>query len=255
VKKILAVIGSPNDEKSNTATLARDFLDAVRQFCPEEMEYEVISLGKRKIEYCRGCCACMLTGTCVYKEDALQEITRKIMESDMLIIGSPVYELQVSAQIKAFFDRTFMWIHLIGLMGKPAVTAVTTGGDSVWLTEKYLSSAMSMMGCIMVGHIWGKGSLPGVFPDRERCRAKYKKVARKVADLLCERRKVKPKIFNRLCFFLMKIHTRRVLESKTLNDKYKEYEHKHWQKKGWFNLSYKKALEKERANNLRTIAI
>ncbi len=134
MKKITAVIGSPNDATSNTATMTRDFLETVKHFNPD-VEYEVISLGTRPIEYCRGCWACMLKGACVHRRDALPEIMEKIRACDLLIIGSPVYEMQVSAQIKAFFDRTWMWIHCLGLLGKPAMTAVTTGGDSPWLTK------------------------------------------------------------------------------------------------------------------------
>ena len=224
MKKILAVIGSPNDEKSNTATMTRDFLETVRQF-NSDLEYEVISLGKQKIEPCHGCWSCMKTGSCVFKNDALSEIRQKIMKCDLLIIGSPVYEMFISAQTKTFLDRTFMWIHLIGLMGKPALTAITTGGDSVWLTEKYLSIIINMMGCIMVGHLRGVGKHPGFFPDREHCKEKYRSLAKKTADILSGIKKARPGIINRICFLFMKYHTRHL--AKNVDPKYTAYEYQY----------------------------
>jgi multimeric flavodoxin WrbA len=237
MKKILAVIGSPNNEKSNTATMTRDFLEMVKQFHPD-IEYEVLSLGDKIIQPCHGCQACMKTGRCVYKNDALPEIMQKMQESDFLILGSPVYENLISAQLKALFDRTFMWIHLVGLMGKPALTAITYEADGLWLTEKYLSSIMTMMGCIMVGHLRGIGKQPGCFPDREHCKAKYKTLAKKVAEILSGNHKVRPTILNHICFFMMKKHN------------HTAYEYQYWLDKGWFKLSFKKALQKEHAHHL-----
>lgn len=233
MKKIVAVIGSPNNEKSNTVTMVKDFLEAVRQFDPD-MEYEVISLGDTLIQPCRGCWACMKTGCCVHKNDALPEIRKKIQESDFLILGSPVYENMISAQTKMLFDRTFMWIHLIGLMGKPAITAVTYEADGRWLTEQYLTAVMSMMGCIIVGHLSGIGREPGCFPGREQSKAKYKALARRVAEMLRGSRTMRPSILNRICFWMMKKHH------------HTDFEHQYWSDKGWFRLSYSKALQKER---------
>lgn len=244
MKKILAVIGSPNNEKSNTATMVRDFLEMVVQY-NNHIEYEVISLGDKKINHCNGCWACLKTGYCVHKNDALPEIRQKILDCDLLIVGSPVYEQMISAQTKALFDRTFMWIHLVGLMGKPTITAITTGSDGIWLTEKYLSSLLGMMGCIMVGHMRGIGKQPGFFPDREHCKAKYRPLAKKVAAILSGDYKVNPTLFNIFCFTFMKHHTRRMGNDKN-SDAYAQFEYQHWLNKKWFQLSFKKAMLKEK---------
>lgn len=244
MKKIFAVIGSPNNEKSNTATMVRDFLEMVKQY-NSEVEYEVVSLGEQKLNYCSGCWACMKIGYCVFKNDALPEIRRKILECDLLIVGSPVYEQQISAQMKTLFDRTFMWIHLIGLMGKPTLTAITTGNDGIWLTEKYLRSLLTMMGCIIVGHLRGIGKQPGFFPDRERCKLKYGSQAQKVADILSGKNKVKPSLFNIVCFSFMKHHNRRIGKDKN-SEAYSQFEYQYWLNKKWFQISYKKALKNEK---------
>ena len=128
MKKILALIGSPNNAKSNTATMTRDFLESVTTISPD-VEWEPISLGENRVDFCHGCWACMRTGQCIRRDDSLAELRQKVLEADLLIFGTPVYEQHISAQMKAFFDRTFMWIHLVGLLGKPALTAITTGDE------------------------------------------------------------------------------------------------------------------------------
>jgi 2'-5' RNA ligase len=79
----------------------------------------------------------------------------------------------------------------------------------MWLTEKYLSGIMTMMGCIMVGHLRGIGKQPGCFPDGDHCKTKYRAFAQKAAEILNGKRKVKPNILNRICFLMMKHQCRR----------------------------------------------
>jgi len=245
--KILAVIGSPNDDKSNTATMVRDFLETVGRIDPA-IECEVVSLGNRKVEPCHGCWSCMKTGSCVFGNDALPEIARKMLECDFLIIGSPVYEQQISAQTKALFDRTFMWIHLIRVMGKPAMTAITASADGIWLAEKYLGMMMTMMGCVVLGHLRGFGRQPGVFPDRERCRGKYEKLARRVVAIISGERRLRPRMVNRLCYLFMRHHVHRSIPERGTESSYQAFELQYWKGKNWFHLSYEKALRQECAS-------
>lgn len=250
MKKIIAIIGSPNNEKSNTVTMTRDFLDMVKQY-NKNVEYEIISLGDMRVEPCHGCWACMKVGQCVYKNDDLQKITQKILESDLLVIGSPVYVNQISAQTKTLIDRTFMWVHLSRLIGKPVVTALTTGNDGLRMTEVYLSAVTTMMGGIVIGHLRGIGQQPGVFPGRSESMEKNRKIAKKTARILSGESKLKPTIFNSLCFFMMRQHNKRSFKRRKQNDSdYKAFEHQYWIDKGWNHLSYKKALERERATQL-----
>ena len=84
MKKILAIVGSPNDKKSNTITMIYDLLETVRQNNPD-VEYEIISLGKYKIDYCHGCWAYMTTGCCMYKNDAFPLIRQKIKQCNLFM--------------------------------------------------------------------------------------------------------------------------------------------------------------------------
>ncbi len=246
-KRILAIVGSPNDARSNTIAMTRDFLEMVKS-CNGAVEYEILSLGDHRVEPCHGCWACMKKGACIRKTDALPELMQKMRESDLLIVGSPVYEQHVSAQTKALFDRTFMWIHLVGLLGKPALTAVTAGSDGIRPTQRYLSQVMTMMGCIMVGHLRAFAQQPGCFPNRELYRDRHRKLARRVARMLSGAAPVRPRFINYVFFVFMKFHTRRAHARDTQGSAYGDFEHQYWIDKGWFRMSYKRALEIEKAH-------
>jgi multimeric flavodoxin WrbA len=245
-KRVFAIIGSPNDAKSNTISMTLDFLEMVKQY-NSSVDYEIFSLGSHPVEPCHGCLACMKRGSCVRRSDELHEIMRRMRECDLLIVGSPVYERHISAQMKALFDRTFMWIHLIGLLGKPVLTAVTAGSDGINPTRRYLSNMLTMMGGIAVGSLSAFAQQPGCFPNREYYREKHRRLAQKTARILSGANKVRPRLINRLFFEFMKFHTRRLYKKdKRLGSSYADFEYQTWVDKGWFHISYRKALENER---------
>jgi multimeric flavodoxin WrbA len=237
MKKILAIIGSPNGEKSNTRAMTLDFLDMVKEYSPN-VEYEILMLGETNLHFCKGCWGCTKTGECVIKDD-FQEIQQKILEADLFILGSPVYVHQISAQTKVLFDRIYVWIHIVKLIGKPAITAVTTAATGRRRAEKYLDDMLTYMGAIIIGHLRGIADLPGHFPQREKYKEKHRKLAKKVADILEGRKQLKPRLKNTWGFYGMKWKAK---YAKNL-----PYEHKYWQEKGWLQLSYKQALKRELA--------
>jgi multimeric flavodoxin WrbA len=237
LKKVLAIIGSPNGEKSNTRAMTVDFLDMVRQHY-RDVEYEIIMLGEKNLEYCRGCWSCTRTGSCVIQDD-LQEIQNKMKGGDLLIMGSPVYVLQVSGQMKVLFDRTYIWLHTLRLIGKPAITAVTTAYTGLRAAERYLRNMTSCMGAIVFGSLRGRATLPGKFPQRERSKRRHQGLAQKAADILQGKIKVRPKLRNSWYYWGMKCKAKYGKEDLP-------YEYKYWNEKGWLDLSLRQALKKER---------
>lgn len=240
MKKILALIGSPNGKKSNTRAMTLDFLEMVKEYCPD-IEYEILLLSEKHLQFCKGCWGCTKTGRCVIQDD-LQEIQQKMLESDLLIIGSPVYVHQISAQTKVLFDRIYVWLHIVKLIGKPAITTITTAATGLRPTEKYLDDMMTCMGTIIIGHLRGIADTPGHFPQREQCKEKHRALAKKAAGILEGKKKLKPRLKNAWFFYGMKQKAKYARETLT-------YEHKYWKEKGWLQLSYKQALQREFAQN------
>lgn len=98
--KLLGIIGSPR-KGGNTEILMKEALKASEQ---EDAETEMIRLVDFSLKPCDGCRTCFETKKCVIKDD-VEKIFEKMAEADGIIIGSPVYFYNVTAQTKTFIDR------------------------------------------------------------------------------------------------------------------------------------------------------
>lgn len=99
--KIIGIIGSPRSG-GNTETYVKK---ALKSAADSGADTDIIHLGKVKIKPCNACDICKFTGECPIDDD-MPEISEKVKEADGLIIGSPVYFGNVTAQTKLFMDRS-----------------------------------------------------------------------------------------------------------------------------------------------------
>ncbi|MCX7710275.1 MAG: flavodoxin family protein [Clostridia bacterium] len=231
MKKITAVIGSPRGEKSTTAAMVTNFLELVKEY-NQEVEYELILLDGSNMAYCKGCMACTKVGECVVK-DGLQQVQAKLKESDLVILGSPVYVDHVSAQFKTFADRTFIWLHTLRLFGKPSLCAITTAGSGLKPARKFIHLIQYLLGTIPVGTLEAVEYFDRDYATMDFCRKKYSGLAQKVAKILKEEIKLKPKFMNQFYFWAMKSKAKYGAE-------WLPYENKFWKDSGWGKLSYSK---------------
>lgn len=100
--KVVAIVGSPH-VNGNTAYLADE---ALKEISAKGIETEKISLAEHNVAPCMGHNDCGSFKACKIKDDA-PEIIRKFNEADAVILASPVYFYDVTAQMKAFIDRNF----------------------------------------------------------------------------------------------------------------------------------------------------
>lgn len=101
--KILFVNGSPTKKKGMT-DIAVDLL--VKGAEEAGARTEKIYLAEKKINYCTGCFSCWIKtpGKCIFNDD-MPELLEKIKESDILLLGTPLYVDGMTAQTKTFVDR------------------------------------------------------------------------------------------------------------------------------------------------------
>ncbi|MDD5465158.1 MAG: flavodoxin family protein [Candidatus Omnitrophica bacterium] len=118
--KIVGLSGSPRKD-GNTEILVKEALKAAKS---RGAETEFVSLAGKEIQPCQACYTCRLEeskGECAIEDD-LAEIFEKFKEADGIIIGSPVYFLTVTAQLKALFDRSLVLRYGKGkVKGKPGI--------------------------------------------------------------------------------------------------------------------------------------
>jgi multimeric flavodoxin WrbA len=105
--KILGIIASPR-KKGNTAWTVNKILEGAKEQGAETRSWY---FSGHDIEPCRGCLCChdgKDTG-CIIDDD-MQELYDAIDKADAIVLGSPVYMGQMSAQAKIITDRLFAQI-------------------------------------------------------------------------------------------------------------------------------------------------
>lgn len=102
MKKILILSGSPR-KRGNSDTLCDQFM-AGAQAAGHTVEKVFVSA--QKIAPCTGCYACR-NGACVFQDDA-PAIVQKMLEADVIVLGTAVYFYSMTAQLKAIIDRSVM---------------------------------------------------------------------------------------------------------------------------------------------------
>ena len=105
-----------------------------------------------------GCETCNETGLCDIEGDDMELLLSEFENCDALIIGSPAYYRNVTAQLKALFDRSFVFKNRKLLAGKLggaiAVGRGEGGGQSLVLSiihNYYLSSGALCVPCEING--------------------------------------------------------------------------------------------------------
>lgn len=128
--KVLAINSSARKD-GNTAILINTMFEELSK---EGIETEMIQLSGKIIEPCKACFSCGGQKNCIHKNDAFQEIFKKMLQADGVILGSPVYTANISSNMQAFLERASvvtdmnrsenMFQHKVGA----AVTAARRGG-------------------------------------------------------------------------------------------------------------------------------
>ena len=99
--KVLAINSSARKD-GNTALLIHTVFEELKK---EGIETEMVQLAGKVIEPCKACWACGGKKNCVHKKDMFQEIYEKMVQADGILLGSPVYTANISANMQAFLER------------------------------------------------------------------------------------------------------------------------------------------------------
>jgi len=99
--KVLGIAASPR-EGSNSTFLLREALKAAEK---EGAKTELILLKDKRIERCDGSWSCAETGKCDIEDD-MQDIYKKLEETDGIVVASPTHFGSVSSLYQTFIERT-----------------------------------------------------------------------------------------------------------------------------------------------------
>ena len=99
--KVLAINGSARKNGNTDILISRIF----KKLNAADIETETVQLAGNIIEPCKACFACGGKENCVHRKDRFTEIFEKVKQADGIILGSPVYSANVSANMQAFLER------------------------------------------------------------------------------------------------------------------------------------------------------
>jgi multimeric flavodoxin WrbA len=166
--KVVAFNGSPRKDGNTTILINHVF----RELKKEGVETELVQLSGREIHGCIACYKCFENKDrrCAVKTDIANECIEKMIEADGIILGSPVYFTDVTAEMKALIDRAGFVSSANGGMYKNKVGAVVvavrrSGATHTLDTMSHFFLATQM---IIIGRAIGVGREKGeVEKDKE----------------------------------------------------------------------------------------
>lgn len=217
--KILLISSSPRKEKSQTFLLAKEVLRGAAN--NKDVEPETIHLCDLKIEFCRHLEACRKKIlSCPIKDD-IQMILKKMLEAEGIIFASPNYINQVTASMKAFFDRASHIIHCRRLLGKYIAAVVLSGSGQEKDVLGYIEYYAHTCAAQYSGGVSSRAPI-----SKEKMEEAFKLGTKLISDIK-EKRKFaeQMKIIEE-----SKEHFKKIIEIRK-NDWIEEYQY--WQDKGW----------------------
>ena len=112
MKKVIIIDGGPR-KTMNTASVLQKIAEGIAS-AGEGIEVKTVRLYGLDYKGCMSCMACKVKGkvshVCKFR-DALTPVLEDIADADGLVLGSPNYFSEVTAQMRAFLERlVFPWL-------------------------------------------------------------------------------------------------------------------------------------------------
>jgi len=155
--KIIGINSSPRGKDSQTLQLVENVLKGAEL---AGATIELVDVCKLDIKYCIACGVCYQNGKCIYDDD-FEALFTKLLESDGIVLGSPVYIYQVTAQLKTLMDRMSDAIHCQKLAGKYGCSVSTAGGSGLDEVNGFMNNFLGTCGALTIGSV---GAIAGHDP-------------------------------------------------------------------------------------------
>lgn len=145
--KIIGISGSPR--KGSTQYCVQEALKTAGEIAKVSTEF--IDLRGKTINFCIHCNRCVKNGFqyCPAFDDDMNDFYPIMMEGDGFIVGSPVYQMTVSGQLQAFFNRLRPIAPLIqkGHWASRVGGAIAVGGTRHGGQETTLETILNFFFC------------------------------------------------------------------------------------------------------------
>jgi multimeric flavodoxin WrbA len=98
--KVCCILGSPR-KNGNTARIVGEITRGLQE---NGCEIKTFILPELAVNYCLGDKSCYQTGVCIQRDD-VAKIVEEMLDSQIVLVASPSYWGDVTAQMKTFIDR------------------------------------------------------------------------------------------------------------------------------------------------------
>ncbi|MCF0164709.1 MAG: flavodoxin family protein [Bacteroidales bacterium] len=180
--KVLLINGSPRKE-GNTFIALSEVARTLNEF---GIETDIEWIGNKAMQGCIACYQCKKLGHCVFRDDVMLRIEKKVEECDAFVVGSPVYFAGPAGALCSFMDRLFM-SHKPYLQYKPAaaVAVCRRGGASATFDRLNKYFTISNMP-VVPSQYWNSvhGGAPGEAMQDEEGLQTMRTLARNMAWML-----------------------------------------------------------------------
>nr|WP_320134053.1 flavodoxin family protein [uncultured Holophaga sp.] len=142
MKEIVIFNGSPRMD-GNTVTVLNTIARGARDAGAEVKFY---TLFKMKFMACQSCFACREKDDCIIN-DELHDALQKVKDADAIVIGSPIYMMQMTGPVKNLYDRLFPLtdVHYQPRFGeKKIATVYSQGMEDPHMFDSYFEYTAAM---------------------------------------------------------------------------------------------------------------
>lgn len=228
--KITVINSSPR--RGNSYTAKELFKNELKKY--EDIEFNEFYLPRDFSSFCKGCYKCydISEEKCPDYEN-VKPILNSILESDGIVITTPVYVMGMSAQLKAFLDH-LGYIYMphrprVEMFSKVALIISTTTGAGLSNVRKAVTENLKFYGVRKVSFAGFRMGCKNWQDMPEKRQDKYRtmitKKAKEFHNDLGNRHKLPVKLWTKMIFFAMKMMIRKYDENNI--DKI------YWREKGW----------------------
>ncbi len=204
----------------------------------QETQVTEFTLPKDMPHFCKGCFSCFFKGedSCPHASN-IGPIVEALENSDIIVMTSSVYALDITGQLKALLDHLcFMWMsHRPNpkMFNKVAVTIATTAGAGLGHTTKTMRNSFKYwcvkrtfsLKCAVSASKWDEVT----DKRRQKLETKISSTAKQVVKAVNKANKIRTPFTTRLLFLLM----RAMMKKNTWNPK----DRNHWLSNGWLDGS------------------
>lgn len=173
---IVMLTGSPH-RNGTSALLAEEFIRGAEAKGHSVQRFDT---AFEEIGPCRACYYCARhNGECIQK-DAMQNILPAILAADMLVLVTPLYFFQMSAQLKTALDRFMPQREALRQHPLKSALLVTCGSNTDWNMDAILSHYQLLQkylpwqdqGVVLAKNVFARKDIEGTdWPDKARALA------------------------------------------------------------------------------------